>query len=332
MDFVNSNAPTWDDVEGRADQLEPAERAFPSDRYDPTTWTVELPPFRQADLPHPLEVARRHPPRVPKYLPGRDRRDAGVPRPAKPMVDWGTPKLVAAADAGAVRIGMNWRKAFPTSAEFCFKAGRTMFFEGPHEPASHRLRVVTHTCTDVQFQPLVAHWRLADGTSTSYFVDSVEETDTGWLVFRENKAHRAYFDDPEIDAKLSAFEAEITKHPYVRFERELGSDLMDGMKWRVVKDIYDDRDLVFTDAQRDAVRNVLAREGGVAALGRIWDAIGGDRDDARRLSSAMLVARIIGFPVDRPPAADTRVVMPRPPAWPGRLRRFLRSFAPGAGK
>lgn len=202
-----------------------------------------------------------------------------------------------------------------------------MFFEGPHEPASYRLLEIGYRTTDLQFQPLFATWN-ENGIDQGYYVDSAEERDDGSIIFRENKAHRAYFEDPEIDEKLSAFEAAITRYPSVFFEREVGTDLMDPLKWRLAKDIYDDRRIHFTERQRDDVRDLLTRESGPVPLGKVWEAIGGRRGDARRISNAMMAARHVGYAVDRRPTRDTAAVLPRPPARPGRLRAFLASFAP----
>lgn len=296
----------------------------------PSAWDLDPTPLRGLPIPHPMECEPRRTPRNPKWLPQRrDRRDVGAAQSARPLPDgWGEPRFVATADAGAVRIGMTWRKFFVTSASFSRKAGRTMFFEGPHEPASYRLLEIGHRTTDLQFQPLLIEW-VRDGVVTrSYFVDSVEERDDGVLVFRENKAHRDYFDDPEIDEKLSAAEAVLTRYPDVRFEREVGTDLMHPLRWRIAKDIYDDRRIRFDYRQRDAVRDLLTREGGAAPLGLVWEAIGGRRADARRTANAMMVARLVGYRVDRKPTRDTHAVLPKPPARPGRLRSFLASFAP----
>jgi len=298
-----------------------------------SAWDLDPTPLRGIRMPHPMECEPRRTPRNPKWLPPkRDKRDAGAVRPLRCPPEWGRPKLIAAPDAGAVRIGMTWRKFFVTSASFSRKAGRTMFFEGPHEPASYRLLEIGHRTTDLQFQPLVAVWEEDGRVFNRYYVDSVEERDDGSLVFRENKAHRAYFDDPAIDEKLSAFEAQITLYPNVRFEREVGTDLMDPLKWRIAKDIYDDRRLYYSDAQRDAVRDLLTRESGIVPLAKVWEAIGGREADARRIANAMMVARLVGYRVDRKPARDTKAVLPRPPAIPGRLRSFLASFAPKIAK
>lgn len=307
----------------------PAATVAVADRWDPAGWDLDPAPFRGIALPHPMECEPRRTPRNPKWLPSkRDRRDAGSPRLTSSPKGWGEPRIVAARDAGAVRIGMNWRKFFVTSASFSRKAGRTMFFEGPHEPASYRLLEIGHRTTDLQFQPLVIQW-VRDGLVThEYYPDSVEERDSGFLVFRENKAHQAYFDDPEIDEKLAAAEAVLTRHPDVGFERELGTELMKPLRWRLAKDIYDDRRIEFTDQQRDAVRDLLTRESGPVPLGKVWEAIGGRRGDARRISNAMMAARHIGYAVDRRPTRDTAAILPRPPARPGRLRSFLASFAP----
>jgi hypothetical protein len=60
----------------------------------------------------------------------------------------------------------------------------------------------------------------------------------------------------------------------------------------------------------------------------VWEAIGGRLADAQRVANAMMVSRHVGYPVDRKPTRDTAAVLPRTPARPGRLRRFLSSFAP----
>lgn len=304
--------------------------AAAADRWDPAGWDLDPAPLRGTALPHPIDCEPRRTPRNPRWLPSRrDRRDAGTPKPAPHgSSSWGTPRIVAARDAGAVRIGMDWRKFFVTSASFSLKAGRTMFFEGPHEPASYRLREIGHRTTDLQFQPLVIQWVKNGEVTREYFVDSAEERDTGHLVFRENKAHRAYFEDPEIDEKLSAAEAVLNQYPDVRFERELGTDLMQPMRWRIAKDMYDDRRIKFTERQRDDVRNLLIRENGPVPLGKVWEIIGGRRGDAARISNAMMVARHVGYAFDRRPTRETEAVLPRSPARPGRLRSFLASFAP----
>jgi hypothetical protein len=242
--------------------------------------------------------------------------------------DWGEARIIAAPDAGAVRIGMTWRKFFVTSAAFSRKAGRTMYFEGPHEPASHRLLEIGYRTTDLQFQPLLFEWEENGKVVHQYYVDSLEERDTGHLIFRENKAHRAYFEDPLVDEKLAAAEAALRRFPDVSFERELGTDLMDPLKWRLAKDIYDDRRIDFSQVQRQSVFDLLTREGGAAPLGKVWEAIGGRREDAARVANAMMVARLVGYRVDRKPTSDTKAVLPRPPARPGRLRSFLAAFAP----
>lgn len=287
-------------------------------------------PLRGIAIPHPADCEPRRTPRNPKWLPTRrDRRDAGWPRlTSAANAGWGEPRIVAAPDAGAVRIGMTWRQFFVTSASFSRKAGRTMFFEGPHEPASYRRRETDYRSTDLQFQPLVIEWVLDGKVIHSYYVDSVEERDTGVLVFRENKAHQAYFDDPLIDEKLSAAAAVLTRYPDVVFERELGTDLIEPRSWRITKDIFDDRRVNYTEAQRDAVRNLLVGAGGAATLGKVWEAIGGRPANARRIANAMLVARVVGFPNRQRSTGDTLAVLPRAPARPGRLREFLRSFVP----
>jgi hypothetical protein len=299
-------------------------------RHQPpaSTWDLDPAPLCGIPLLHPIECEPRRTPRNPKWLPPkRDRRDAGADRALRSPPDWGEPRIIAAPDAGAVRIGMSWRAFFTTSASFSWKAGRSMFFEGPHEPASYRLLEIGHRTTDFQFQPLLLEWDRDGEVVHRYFVDSVEERDSGLLVFRENKAHRAYFEDPLIDEKLSAAEAALTRYPDVAFEREVGTDLMHPLRWRLAKDIYDDRRVYYTQAQRDAVRDLLIREGGASPLGRIWDVIGGPRSDARRITNAMMVKRIIGYDIDRRPTQNTMAVVPEAPARPGRLREFLRSFA-----
>ena len=290
-------------------------------------------PLRGICMPHPIECEPRLTPRNPKWEPARrDRRDAGATIRRRLSSDWDNPKLIGAPDAGAVRIGMSWRKHFVTSASFSRKAGRTMYFEGPHEPAAYRLMEIGHTTTDQQWQPLAFVWNEGTALERKYFVDSAEERDDGSLVFRENKASRAYFDDPEADEKLAAAEQALTRYPGVTFERQLGSELMHPVRWRIAKNIFDDRRVGYSKEQRDAVRELFEREGPSVPLGRVWESIGGRPEDAARIANAMLVTRLVGFPVDRVPSCDTVAVRPKPAARPGRLRAFLSSFAPETGR
>lgn len=293
-------------------------------RWDPSAWEVDTSQLRNLPFYHPMECEPRRSQRGPKWLPPQR---ANHPHPRSSPPDWGKPRIVAAPDVGAVRVGMTWRQFFVTSAAFSRKAGRTMFFEGPHEAASFRRLEISFRTTDLQFQPLLIEWVRDGRVEHQYYVDSVEERDSGLLVFRENKAHRAYFDDPLIDEKLSAAEAVLTSFPDVQFERELGADLMHPLRWRLAKDIYDDRRIAFTARQREDVRDLLTREGGSVPLGKVWEAIGGRPGDAERIANAMMIARLVGYRFDRKPHRDTQAILPRPPAQPGRLRRFLASFA-----
>lgn len=290
-------------------------------------------PLRGIRMPHPIECEPRLTPRNPKWEPARrDPRDAGATTRRRPAPDWDSPKLIGAPDAGAVRIGMTWRKSFVTSASFSRKAGRTMYFEGPHEPAAYRLMEIGHRSTDQQWQPLGFVWNKGTARERRYFVDSAEERDDGSLVFRENKASLAYFEDPEIDEKLAAAEQALTRYPGVTFERQLGTELMHPVRWRIAKNIFDDRRVGYSEKQSDAVRELFEREGTSVPLARVWEAIGDRPEDAARIANAMLVRRLVGFPVDRVPSRETVAIRPRPAARPGRLRAFLSSFAPEAGR
>lgn len=310
-----------------------SEKPSSFDRWASADLELDPKPLRGIRMPHPIECEPRLTPRNPKWEPARrDRRDAGAATSRRLSPDWGTPELIGAADAGAVRIGMTWRKYFVTSASFSRKAGRTMYFEGPHEPAAYRLMEIGHRTTDQQWQPLGLVWNRGTSRERSYFVDSAEERDDGSLVFRENKASLAYFEDPEIDEKLMAAQHALTRYPGVTFERQLGSDLMHPVRWRIAKNIFDDRRIGYLKEQRDAVFELFEREGTSVPLGRVWETIGGRPEDAARVANAMLVRRLVGFPVDRVPCRDTVAIRPKPAARPGRLRAFLSSFAPETGR
>lgn len=295
-------------------------------------WSLVPPADRHADFLHPSECEPRRTLPSPKWMPfQRDQPDADAARnrycTEHATDEWGTPTLVTAPDAGAVRIGMNWRKSFVTSASHSYKAGRTMFYEGPHEAASGRLLEINCGTTDLQFQPACVRWTRLGKVTHEYYVDSGEETDSGFLIFRENKAHQAYFDDPLINMKISAAERYLTSFPNVRFLRERGTDLMQPLRWRIAKDIYDNRRVAFSEKQRRDVRAFLEAAAGPVPLGDIWDLIGGPRSDARQITDAMLVQRYVGFRTDRVPVANTAAFLPKSPARPGRLRAFLRRFS-----
>ena len=142
------------------------------------------------------------------------------------------------------------------------------------------------------------------------------------MVFFENKASRAYFADPETDERLR-LAGEYLASLDIAFERIVGTDIMEPMWWRVVRDVYDDRATAFGEPHVAAARELLARDGGTTPLGRLHEVLSPDRRHARAIANAMLVRREVGFAVRRPLHPDLPVHRPAASDGPSRLRALL---------
>lgn len=272
-------------------------------------------------IPHPLECARRRPRRQPRWTPSRDRGHR--PRPPRTRREaWHSPRLRTSSDAGPMRRNFTYRNLMVTSAAFGIKSGRDQYFEGPHEPAYFRFLETDCDTVDYQFQGARAEWTTSAGETRHYTFDAVVET-VAALRFVEIKADWSYFNDPETADTLEAAIKVILELGH-EFERIVGTNLMDQVRLRVVKDIFACRLTAFGQRERDIAHNLLDATSGPVPLGLLHERLSTNRHLATAIANAMLVRREIGFPVDRPPHADTPVHRPTPPTVPGGLRAFLR--------
>lgn len=283
---------------------------------------------RPLRIPHPLECARRRPARAPSWEPARDRRDAGGQRLRPSTAEgWHSPKLVTAVDAGAVDINFTYRNWHTTSATFGMKPGRNQYVEGPHEEAFLRFLETNAAVIDYQFQAATIEWTTAKGERREYTVDGGYETSAG-LTFFENKASQAYFDDPEIADRIGQAESFLATLG-IAFDRVVGSHLIDPMRWRVVKDVFDNRKTPFGPRQLATLDETCAADGGATTLGRLLSLLSPHRQRARAIADAMLVRRVVDFDLRLPPTDHTLVrrveeVEPR-----GLLRALLSLHANG---
>ena len=278
-------------------------------------------------IPHPRECLPRRPARVPTYEPRRDRRDAGRrPLPRGALEGWHSPRLVASPNLGHMRVNFNYRNYFTTAAGYGEKPRRAQYFEGPYELALFRFLEMSTRIVDYQFQPLQIQWETSSGQTVSYTTDVIYATETAEIGVEEVKATNAYFEQAETHDLLALFEAEIEKEG-ARFYRRNGRHLVDRAIWRTVKDAFDDRRTAYSDQDVERVREVIVREGGAAPLGPIVDGLHVSSRQGLAMLNAMMVQRLVGFDLVRPPTADTIVTIPPAAADPNALRSFLRRYA-----
>ena len=225
-----------------------------------------------------------------------------------------------------MRINFNYRNYFTTAAGYGEKPRRAQYFEGPYELALYRLLEMDTAFVDYQFQPLQIRWETSAGDTVGYTTDVVYLTEEGEIVVEEVKATDAYFEQPETDDLLTLFEVQIAKAG-ARFNRRTGRRLAEPAFWRTVKDAFDDRRTAYAESEVERVHNAILREGTVAPLGLVLEAIGGTSREAQAKLHAMMIPRLVGIDLGRPAMVDTPVTIPATPADPDALRAFLRGFA-----
>jgi hypothetical protein len=221
-----------------------------------------------------------------------------------------------------MRRNFTYRNEMMTSAAFGIKAGRDQYFEGPYEPAYFRLLEVDSETIDYQFQGAQVEWTTSTGETRHYTFDFVLEAASSFK-FGEIKADWDYFNDPETADTLDAAKEVVLELGH-EFERVVGTDLMDEVRLRVVKDIFACRLTTFGQRERDIAENLLVAANGPVPLGLLRERLSTNHHLAVAIANAMLVRREIGFPVDHHPDADTPVHRPASPTIPGGLRALLR--------
>lgn len=275
-------------------------------------------------IPHPLECRRPRPPRQPTWLPTRTPVEGAERRSA--FEHWREPRLEAAPDTGQMRIRFSYDAWFTTVAGFSDKTGRAVYHEGPVEAAAWIDSEVSTGRIDLQFQPVRVVWRRDHGGTRQLTLDAGFEDETNNIWFTEYKGHRAYFDDPHT-ADLLDEAQEVLRAQGADLSREDRTHLLDPVLHRARKDVFDDRRTTF-DPDRDAsvALEAILREGGMAPLGKVHEALGGEARDAAAKLNAMSVRRIVRIDLSRPQMPDVAVDIP-PPATAARLRTFLKRFA-----
>ena len=255
----------------------------------------------------------------------RDPRDAGRPhlidQPARHAV-----RLVAAKNLGAVRINFRYASFMSMTAAHSEKAGRDQYFEGPHETYGFRWDEVNPKRIDLQYQPLAFEWLSLTGKRHRLTLDWAVETETGAVVFGEDKASDDFFKDPDVNERLEFAEALLEEHG-ASLERRVKGGLKNRLERRVVKDIFDARRTAFDADAIQRVQKYVRDAGGIARLADILQVIGGHPALSLDTARAMMHHRAISMPISAPPMPDTPVTMP-PPATKGALRAFLAKFVP----
>jgi hypothetical protein len=235
---------------------------------------------------------------------------------------WHDPRLQAAPDTGQMRINFKYGAWFTTTAGFSVKSKRAVYHEGPVECAAWIEAETLTSRLDLEFQPLRIVWKRDHGKTRHLTLDGGFELEDHSLVFTEYKGDSAHFDEPHTKDLLDEAEEVLVSHG-ATLRREDGPALVGTMLHRTLKDVFDDRNTSF-DAVHDTTiaRETVMREGGVAPLGAVLEALGGDKRDASARLNAMSVRRIVRIDPALPQMPDTRVDLP-PERKPSRLRSFL---------
>jgi hypothetical protein len=275
-------------------------------------------------IPHPLECRRTRPRREQRWLP---KQRGLTPEPRRSAVErWHEPKLEAAPDTGQIRIRFSYDAWFSTLAGFSIKSGRAVYHEGPVEPAGWIAAETLPKFTDLQFQPLRIVWRRGFGKTRHLTLDAGFEHEDGTIAFTEYKGHEAYFGEPDMADLLDEAEEVLRRHG-ASLHREHGGDLLEPVRFRSLRDVFDDRSTPFdTIVDVIKVKEAILAGGGAAPLGLVLEALGGPARLASARLNAMSVRRIVRIDLSRPQMLDTLVDQP-PQVQPGRLRAFLRKHA-----
>lgn len=275
---------------------------------------------------HPRECGPRRPERHPAWVPGRrDRRDAGPSR-LQERVERIQTRLVTATTLGAVRINFRYAAFQSMAAAHSEKAGRDQFFEGPHETFGFRLDEIHPSRLDLQYQPADLEWLTPAGVNHRMTFDWAVEMQDHRIVFGEDKASAAYFDDPDLAERLD-FAAAFLEAKGASLDRRIAGSLPTALQRRVVKDIYDARRTEFDGALAVRVQDGIRSAGGTARLGDVLDIVGRHPALSLDIVRAMMHRRVLTMPISAPPMPDTPVTIP-PKARKHALRAFLAAHVP----
>lgn len=275
--------------------------------------------------PHPRECRRVRPRREPRWLPRKRSRPASRTRRSV-AESWHDPKLEAAPDTGQMRINFKYGHWFSTTAGFSVKSQRAVYHEGPTECAAWVEAETLTSRIDLEFQPLRVVWRRDHGKTRHITLDGGFELEDHSIVFTEYKGDAAYFEEDDTADLLDEAEEVLLRHG-VRLRREAAPELVGTMLHRTLKDVFDDRNTTFDRVvDVEAAREAVLREGGMAPLGKVWEAIGGPVRDASAKLNAMSVRRLVRIDPTLPQMPDILVDLP-PERTAHNLRAFLEHHA-----
>lgn len=211
-----------------------------------------------------------------------------------------------------MRINMTYRNSCMTSADFSPTIGCDVFGEGASEGIYRSILTTDQQTAEFQFQICTIHWSTKDGEDRHYTFDGGRITADGRECWFEVKAHRSYFNDPDIADVLDLAERELARHD-IELERIDGSKLLDPVKLRTVNSVLRHRNVPFDKRDILNAHTVIDRHGGIAPFAKVAAALDTSRRRSEAMMSAMLIRRAIGFPVDRPLTPDTPIQVFRRP-------------------
>lgn len=303
-------------------QLTAAQEETPRDGAPAPVQTVHDDGIR---LRHPLEIRLYRPARTSRWSPNRDRRDAGCSH-AKRRTGFLSPTLVAAPHLGTVRINFRYGGWVPASAMHSDKAQRDQYFEGSNEGWGGRVHEIDPDTLDLQYQPITLFYHAIDGVLRRIVLDFAIETAGGAIIFGEDKASKAYFEEPETYERLD-FAERFLGTLGVGFERRVAGGTRSELHRLVVKDIFDNRRTEYQDFEAARIRALVQSAGGVAPLGEVLRSLDHPVDTALTMIHAVMGQRLVAVPMDLPPMPDTPVTIPKI-AKKGALRAFLKKHVP----
>lgn len=273
----------------------------------------------------PRECRPYRPRPKPRWSPTRRRNAAPRPLPFGFRATKVT--FEAAPDLGEARINFSYNNHFSTSTDFCEKAGRQQYCEGPHEASWRRWATVNPSCTDFQFQPLKVTFEDDAGNRSVCYWDIGFELADGSIAFGEIKADETFFLEGETRLFADAAADALSAHQ-IAFLRLHGTDF-DEITSETIKRVFDQRRTSFDPAsEASGIIAAIAASGGAIKMAEALKIIGGWQPEAEAKLCAMMVKKHIALGLEYPLTGDTIITLPPKPRDAGALRRFLASCSP----
>ena len=233
---------------------------------------------------------------------------------AKDPAAWTLVGIRAAEDLGMVRTGMTYDREYGTSATFYEKPGRTMFMEGPNEPAVGDHLEMNPRYLNFLFQPLDMTFRRADGRMIHKYPDVLIEFDDNTVRAGEIKSNQEWFDAPGVRRPLDRMDQAFAERGIDPMLRIRGEAFWRDDTVREAHELAMDARLTTFDpiGEANAIAAAIRTAGGRASYGALVALLGGERSHAVDKLYAMMLHRIVAFDLSAPPTAETPVMLPRP--------------------